>query len=83
MQRQKRDGVQTECEFVCAPVLEPTGSVLDELGGVFQPELVFDVFPIGFDSLDAEMELGRDLAAAQAGAQHVENLEFAVRERFQ
>src|SRR5689334_4899770 len=59
---------------------EPLHGVLQELAVGRQPELVLDGLAVGLDRLHRQREFLRDLARAHAAADHVEDLDFAVRE---
>ena len=45
---------------------------------VFEHQLALDVFSVGVDRLDADLQLDRDLSAGQTLSQKSEYMEFAV-----
>ena len=56
---------------------------LDQAGEVFQFQLFFEVFTVGADSLDTEVESLGDLFGGIALADQAQHFEFTVRKDIQ
>ena len=56
----------------------PLQGVADQLGAALKPQLVFDMFTVRFDRLDAHAQALRDLGGADALSDEVEDFELAV-----
>src|SRR5689334_15796022 len=78
-ERRVRAGVNTKV----APLLliaHPAHRVADQLRAILKPKLLLDMRPVGFDGLDAEMKLGRNLAGLPAVANELKHLQLPVAE---
>ena len=58
--------------------LHPGGRILSEFSGALQVQLVFKLFPIVLDGLDAQMQFLGDLAGLLPLTDQLQDLEFPV-----
>src|SRR5687768_17773198 len=59
---------------------DPIDGEPDHFSAILEAELFLDVSAMGFDGLDAEMKLVGDFASAEATAEKLKHLEFAIGE---
>ena len=64
----------------CAAGFDPVDGAPDELRTGLERQLLLEVFPVGFNRLDAQMKAFCDLAGALALADQAKHFEFAVGE---
>jgi hypothetical protein len=64
----------------CPAGFDPEGGAPDELRTGLERQLLLEVFPVGFNRLDAQMKAFCDLAGALALADQAKHFEFAVGE---
>ena len=67
----------------CAAGFDPVDGAPDELRTGLDRQLLFEVFPVGFNRLDAQMKALRDVARALALADQAKDFELAVGEHGQ
>jgi len=56
--------------------------LLEQFGAAFEVQLLFQVFAIGFDGLDAQAKFAGDLAGGETVANQLEDLQFPVAQSF-
>src|SRR5436305_321475 len=63
--------------------LAPNDGLLEQLGSAAQMELLFQLFAVGLDGLDAETEPLGDVAGGKAIADQLKDLQFPVAQALQ